>query len=272
MRFIWPSAERALDLLKGAKTNSTTVPMDANRKEGKKRSFEDATLEPDSHGFGEYVRNMGVSQFQRPSLQREMTRTTQSPLSIPPTYPAAASTYAIQPPSYLWVDSSSCGGSGSLDMSPVVGPDQLCCDDERGQFSGTLSTSVLPQVYSTGFGSPSSGGFGCEHLSSSSSSSSSSSQGAQYQRLNHQAWSPPQSQYYSKTGSQLQQVQVQPQLWNDFSTLSQLGSTAAADGCGGYNYHHQQHLRHQQPSNMSGMYYNHSNESVETCGGYYVIG
>jgi len=270
MRFIWPSAERALDLLKGAKTNSTVVPVDTNRREGKKRSFEDTTLEFDSHGFGEYVRTMGVSQFQRPSLQREMTRITQSPLSIPPSYPTAAQTCAIQPPSYLWVDSSSCGGSGSLDLSPVVGSDQLCCDDERGQFSGTLSTSVLPQVYSTGFGSPSSGGgFGCEHLSSSSSSSSSSSQGAQHQRLNHQAWSPPQSQYFSKTGSQLQQMQVQPQLWNDFSTLSQLGSTAAADG---YNYHHHQHLRHQQPSNMSDMYYNHSNESVETCGECYVVG
>jgi len=236
MRFIWPSAERALDLLKGTKTDSTTVPVDTNRREGKKRSFEDTTLESDSHGFGEYVRTMGVSQFQRPSLQREMTRTTQSPLSIPPSYPAAAQTYAIQPPSYLGVDSSSCGGSGSLDLSPV-GYGQLCCDDERGQFSGTLSTSVLPQVYLTESGSPSSGGgFGCEHLSSSSSSSSSSLQGTQHQRLNHQAWSPPQSQYYSKTGSQLQQVQVQTQLWNDFSTLPQPGSTAAADG---YNYHHQ---------------------------------
>jgi len=62
-------------------------------------------------------------------------------------------------------------------------------------------------------------------------------------------------------------MQVQPQFWNDFSTLSQLGSTAAADGCGGYNnyHHHQQHLRHQQPSNMSGMYYDQGNEPVETC-------
>jgi len=271
MRFVWPSAERALDLLRGAKTNSITAPVDTNRREGKKRSlsFEDAALEPDCNGFGEYIRsNMGTSQFQRPSLQRELTRSTQSPLPLPPSYPTAAQTYAIQPPSYLWVDSSSCGGSGSLDVSPVVGPNQLCCDDERGQFSGTLSTSVLPQVYSTGFGSPSGGGgFGCDRLSSSSSSSSSSSQGAQHQRLNHQAWSPPQTQCYSKTGSQLQPMQVQPQFWNDFSTLSQLGSTAAADGCGGYNnyHHHQQHLRHQQPSNMSGMYYDQGNEPVETC-------
>jgi len=119
-----------------------------------------------------------------------------------------------------------------LDLSPVVGSDWLCCGDERGQFNGTLSTSVLPQVYSTESGLPSSGGgFGCEHLSSSSSL-----QGAQHQRLNHQAWSPLQSQYYSKTGSQLQQVQVQTQLWNDFSMLPQPGSMAAADG---YNYHHQ---------------------------------
>jgi len=64
MRFIWPSAERALDLLKGAKINSTTVPVDANRRERKKRSFEDMTLESDSCGFGEYVRTIGVSQFQ----------------------------------------------------------------------------------------------------------------------------------------------------------------------------------------------------------------
>ena len=39
-------------------------------------------------------------------------------------------------------------------MSPVVAADQLCCDDEGGQFSGTLPPSVLPQVRSTGFGSP----------------------------------------------------------------------------------------------------------------------
>ena len=172
MRFIWPSAERALDLLKGAKTDSTTVPVDTNRREGKKRSFKDTTLESISHGFGEYVRTMGVFQFQRPSLQREMTRTTQSPLSIPPSYPAAAQTYAIQPPSYLWVDSSSCSGLGSLDLLPVVGSDQLCCGDKRGQFSGTLSTSVLPQVYLTESGLLSSGGgFGCEHRLSSLSSS-----------------------------------------------------------------------------------------------------
>ena len=282
MRFIWPSAERALDLLKGAKTNSTTVPVDTDRRKGKKRSLslEDATLEPDSDGFGEYMRsNMSVSKFQRPSMQREMTRATQLPLSLTPSYPTAAQAYAVQPPSYLWVNSS-CGGSGSLDLSPVIGADQLCCDNEGGQFSGTFSTSVLPQVYSTGFGSSGSGGgFGCDHLSSSSSSSSSSSQGAQHQRLNHQVWSPPPTQYHSKTGSQLQQMQVQPQFWNDFSTLSQLGSTAmAADQCGGYNYHHhqqqqqQQHLRHQQPSDMSGMYYDHGNESVETCSECYVVG
>jgi len=29
-------------------------------------------------------------------------------------------------------DSSSCGGS--LDVSPVVATDRLCCDDEGGQF------------------------------------------------------------------------------------------------------------------------------------------
>ena len=61
MQFIWPSAKRALDLLKGAKTNSTTVPVDTNQREGKKRSFKDTTLESDSHGFGECVRTMGVS-------------------------------------------------------------------------------------------------------------------------------------------------------------------------------------------------------------------
>jgi len=90
------------------------------------------TLESDSHGFGEYVRTMDVSQFQWLSLQHEITRTTQSPLSIPPLYPATAWTYVIQPSTYLWVDSSSYGGLGSLDLSPVVGSDQLCCDDKRG--------------------------------------------------------------------------------------------------------------------------------------------
>jgi len=61
MWFIWPSAERVLDLLKRAKTDSTTVSVDTNQREGKKRSFEDMTLESDSHGFGEYIRTMGVS-------------------------------------------------------------------------------------------------------------------------------------------------------------------------------------------------------------------
>ena len=46
-----------------------------------------------------------------------------------------------------------------------------------------------------------SGGFGYNHLSSFSSFSSSSSQGAQYQRLDHQAWSPPQPQPLSKDRS-----------------------------------------------------------------------
>jgi len=111
----------------------------------------------------------------------------------------------------MWGGGSSC--SGSLDVSPVVAADQLCCDDEGGQFSGTLSLSVLPQVHSTGFGSPSSGGeFGYNYLSSFSSFSSSSSQGAQYQRLNHQAWSPPQTRPYPKPGPQLQQVPVQLQF------------------------------------------------------------
>jgi len=32
----------------------------------------------------------------------------------------------------MWGDSSSCGGS--LDVSPVVAADQLCWDDEGGQF------------------------------------------------------------------------------------------------------------------------------------------
>jgi len=32
----------------------------------------------------------------------------------------------------MWGDSSSCGGS--LDVSPVIAADQLCCDDEGGQF------------------------------------------------------------------------------------------------------------------------------------------
>jgi len=67
MWFIWPSAERALDLLKGAKTDSTTVPVDTNQREGKKRSFEDMTSGSDSHRFGEYIKTMGVSQFQQES-------------------------------------------------------------------------------------------------------------------------------------------------------------------------------------------------------------
>jgi len=67
MWFIWPSAERALDLLKGAKTDSTTVPVDTNQREGKKRSFEDTTSGSDSHRFGEYIKTMGVSQFQQES-------------------------------------------------------------------------------------------------------------------------------------------------------------------------------------------------------------
>jgi len=114
-----------------------------------------------------------------------------------------------------------------LDLSPVVGSDWLYCGDKRGHFSGILFTSVLPQVYSTESGLlSSSGGFGYEHLSLSSSL-----QGTQYQHLNYQAWSPPQSQYYSKMGSQLQL-----QLWNNFLMLPQPGSMAVADG---YNYHHQ---------------------------------
>jgi len=73
MWFIWPSAKRALNLLKGAKTNFTTVPVDSNQREEKKRSFKDMTLESDSHRFGEYVRTMDVSQFQWLSLQHEIT-------------------------------------------------------------------------------------------------------------------------------------------------------------------------------------------------------
>jgi len=285
MRFVWPSAERALDLLKGAKMNLTSPVLaeSTTRREGKRKSsFEDVTLHPVGdggfNGSGEYVQsNMGVSHIQRPSSQREVTPLPRMIQPPPLQSSSFAQTYAIQPPdlvaanSYVWEDGSSCGGS--LNVSPIMGAgEHQLCKDEGGEFSGPLSTSVLPQIYSTGFGSPSVGEFArCDHLSSSSSSSS--SQGVQHQCLDHHHHPQipsSQMQYYSKIGPQLQ-MQGQSQYWSDYSALSQLGSTTV-DGCGGYHHHQQQQqqqYQQQQPRqhSMGGMYYDCEPEPTETYGG-----
>jgi len=108
-------------------------------------------------------------------------------------------------------------------------------------------------VHSTGFGSQNTGG-GYEYndLSSFSSFSSSSSQGAQYQRLNHQAWSPSQTRSLSKDRA--------PAIAGGFNCsfgFLDVISTWLYGGGHGNHYRQQQHL---QPWNVNGMCYDRRNE------------
>lgn len=274
MRYVWPSAERALVLLKGAKTNLTTSPgtsapaatgTNALRRDapsagnGNKRKStledeaqnESISLQPPINGIfgstGEYVapiRSGATPQvhhaIHRQTSQRELAQATTltSPIH-PPSYPAATRTYAIQPPSllatadYQWAEGRNVGAASNL--SPVLTSgeshlrvasgqlgDQLH-PEEDPEFSGPLSTSVLPQLYSTGLVDE-------QGLQSSLTASSHRPSQTQTHRPVHAHPQPQYPHQYSHASKVPPQVQPQPQYWSDYSTFSQLGTTADAGG------------------------------------------
>ncbi|GLB40011.1 putative fungal specific transcription factor [Lyophyllum shimeji] len=216
MEILWPSAARALELLRGSKVNTQesdlTLLSTAVRR---KRSAEHPL---DDHGaFGKNVTsNTSVN---HDYLELRAPYTSQN------NYAAYTSTgheihpQAVQSPpqvSYL----------SSYDRWPSENT-----NTQSFGFPGTLSTSVLPQLYSTGI---------VDDRSTSAS---------------HRVHPPHQDQTRAN-----HTANRYPQYWNDFSTFPQLG--AAYGG-----YHEPAHIA-QQPQSSSQMYlaepyslYNHQHSN-----------
>lgn len=268
MRYVWPSAGRALELLSGAKMNLSIGPgastsavtassltlqrtdvTSGSSTHKRKSSHEDGAddnVAPTSvangilNNGGEYVapiRSAVTVQthhtVRRQPSQRELAPSDQyRPVRQQP-YHSSAESYAIQPPSllptaeYRWSDNPSTAhvSSGSQvvvsEESNVRGAGRQHHQDEEP----LLTTSVLPQLYSTGLVD--------EHHHHHQHLLPTSSHHGQAQQVQQPHSNSQHHQRYPRSPEMATHVQThsQPQFWGDYSTFSQLGSTAA----GGYN-------------------------------------
>lgn len=260
MRNIWPSAGRALELLIGAKTNldtgagvgssavisgSTTVrgsDVSSGINSHKRKSHpeedergllglsNDATASAEEYAAS--VRSSEATQVPQSSVRRQTPRnvvqaTQYRPMNHQERYGDAAGAYAIQPPSlltnsYPWAEaplSTSNGGPSSLISEDGTRSSRIHPEDEP-EPAGPLSTSVLPQLYSTGLvdepGYQPHPATPTSHQSQTQAPHEMHSHPQYHQHYPHSSKMP--------TSSHVQSHQSHPEYWSDYSTFSQLGS------------------------------------------------
>ncbi|KAH6910608.1 fungal-specific transcription factor domain-containing protein [Coprinopsis sp. MPI-PUGE-AT-0042] len=183
IEIVWPSAGRALELLRGAKVNLPGSTYSSQTVSRPKRSAEQP-LDDSDHLHGRF--------FNPPSSEDSSS-----------TRPNGLGNY-IYPTAHVYVPHAPNPAQSSHPpaIGPLSGPSSANYRWQSEDFhqhstfnnNAPLSTSVLPQLYSTGFGDDRT------HLSN----------GRQQSQTEHNV--PAQPQRY-------------PQYWNDYSTFSQLGQT-----------------------------------------------
>lgn len=172
LEIVWPSAGRAWELLHGSKVNLNADEADmadAGAHAPRHKRSAEHFLE-DAHFFA------GAPMSRQPN-----TIPTQG-------YPLSALAASMPPNASPTSHSSGSGSAGVSNMPYYSSYDRWPGDGGLGSFAGSLSTSVLPQQYSTGFVDERSRG------------------------------APPES------GGSGVGTQRYPQYWNDYSTLGQLSA------------------------------------------------
>ncbi|KAF9448449.1 hypothetical protein P691DRAFT_792603 [Macrolepiota fuliginosa MF-IS2] len=300
MRHVWPAAERALELFSGAKMNlsipgvntaavtpnnqatqKVDTPNSHKRKSTHEGGVEESVTTPVVNDFlnsaGEYVAPIrsGVTaqvhhSVHRQISQRGLDQAGQYPTVQPQSYQGTSETHAIQPPTllppteYRWSNTSptatTSGSQAVVEESNVRGNSRHYHQEDELP----LSTSVLPQFYSTGLVDDQ---HQQQHLIAAPPRHGPTHAHTIHPHTHHH------HHQYSRSPEVPSQApsHSQPQYWSDYSTFSQLGQTET----GGYNslgmsvagitavdllqdhpqpQQPQQHLPHPQHTNVPNMY------------------